>query len=92
MQRNEWQPGNGNPGGVVIHRFPASEMPEHEIFVYQVRQCDQVGMDAAKLPAADLTHSTRHIRVEVMPDLKERAKHNPENWYFSETAKVWRLV
>ena len=87
---NEWKPGNGNPGGVVIHRYPASQMPEHEIIISKVRQCEQVG-EAAKVPAADLTYTVKEIRVEVMPDLAERAKHNPQNLYFSETAKQWRF-
>ena len=90
MKNNQWQPGNGNPGGVVIHRYPASQMPEHEIIIYKVRQCEQVG-EAAKVPAADLTYTTREVRVEVKPDLAEQAKHNPQNLYFSETAKQWRF-
>jgi len=88
---NEWKPGNGNPGGVVVRRSPASEMPEHEIITYRVRECDQLGMTAADLPAADLTYKTREVRVEVMPDHEERAKHDPSSLYFSETAKVHRF-
>ena len=89
---NEWKPGNGNPGGVIVSRAPASEMPEHEVIVYRVRECDQSKLgDVRHIPAADLTHSTRYVRVEVKPDLAERAKHNPQNLYFSETAKQWRF-
>ena len=86
--QDNWKPGNGNPGGVVVMRRNLGS-PEHDLVTYRVRETDNNPKEVA---ASDMVYNSYFVTVEVKPDIEERAKHNPKKWYFSDGAMIHKIV